>query len=275
MNNKLKKFIATSLASIILVFPMNSICANETINDADTDTSINLNLDKKEELKKKLTEQYQNDEEFQREKDELGEEIGQKMIDYMAERTLKRSPIRIKRGGNGSVFFVDMPYVKQINGYYCGPASVLQILYGMNKEDRVSGSSNKKKQETLGSNMGTRKNIGTYVSSMKNEINKYSDNNYVYKSGSNMTIDEFEDNLTYSLMYDAAPILHSKTKYLSYYNGKNLGHYISVDFINRSDDTVGLMDCNYNSKYSGQREVSLREAYNAISKESRYLIYLP
>ncbi|WP_187296306.1 C39 family peptidase [Tepidibacter mesophilus] len=235
-----------------------------------------LNLDKKEELKEELTQQYQNDEEFQIEKEELGEEIGQEMIDYMAERTLQRPPIRVKRSGNGSIFLVDIPYVKQINGYYCGPASVLQTLYAMNKEDEVSGSSDSSKQKTLGNSMGTKSGMGTYVYKVKNEINKYSDNDYVYKKGSDMTIDDFEDNLTYSLMYDAAPILHSKTKYLGYYNGKNLGHYINVDFINRSGDDVGLMDCNYDSDYSGHRDVSLEEAYNAISKESeRYLIYLP
>ena len=70
-------------------------------------------------------------------------------------------------------------------------------------------------------------------------------------------------------------VLHARTKYLSYYKGKNSGHYLSLDYVNRTSDMVRIVDCNYNSTYYGiHRDIPLLEAYNTIHEESdRYLIY--
>lgn len=70
-------------------------------------------------------------------------------------------------------------------------------------------------------------------------------------------------------------VKHAKTKYFTYYGGKNTGHYLSLDEVDRSSKKVRIVDCNYDNKYFGiHKNVSLKEAYNAVAVESgRYLIY--
>ena len=116
-----------------------------------------------------------------------------------------------------------------------------------------------------------------YVYQVRDALNKYNTGNqtYIYKQGSSMTLTGFEEAIANSLTYCKPVVLHARTEYLSYYGGKKSGHYISVDYINRTTDKVRLVDCNYNASYYGvHSNVSLSEAYNCISAVSgRYLIY--
>ncbi|SHJ89544.1 cysteine peptidase family C39 domain-containing protein [Paramaledivibacter caminithermalis] len=261
---KFKRFIALSMIFAML-FSVSSYAENaKDINQL------------RGKIEKKVRKEYEKDPEFQMEVRDLGEEVGEKMINQIIESRLKKALNSNVRGGNGSIFYVSVPLIKQNNYYYCGPANTLQAIYGLGKEDNVSGSSDSDKQYTLGANMGTKPGIGTYVYKVKNELNKYAEYDYIYEKGSNMTESEFRDNITYSLMYNYAPILHAKTEYLSYYNGYSTGHYITVNFINLDSQMVNLQDTNNKTEYYGSHEVPLSEAYNSISEPSnRYLIYLP
>lgn len=97
---------------------------------------------------------------------------------------------------------------------------------------------------------------------------------YTYQAGTNMTLTTFESNIANSLTSWKSVILHAKTEGLTYYNNHVSGHYLSLDYINRTTDSVRIVDCNYSNSYYGTHWVTLGEAYNAVTCESgRYLIY--
>ncbi|MCI5620496.1 MAG: hypothetical protein MR355_02865 [Lachnospiraceae bacterium] len=86
--------------------------------------------------------------------------------------------------------------------------------------------------------------------------------------------DTFENNIANSLTNSRPIVLHARTEYLTYYGGKSSGHYLSLDYVNRTSDLVRIVDCNYNGTYYGiHTNVSLSEAYAAISASGRYYIY--
>ena len=122
------------------------------------------------------------------------------------------------------------------------------------------------------------KEEGIMVYMVKNIMNYYSPiMKYRYLTNKNMTENDFRGRIETSLVYNAAPILHAQTKYLSYYGGKESGHYIVVSAYDRTTNKVTLKDCNYTDKYYGEQSVPLTEALDTITKDnkqSRYLIYL-
>lgn len=105
-------------------------------------------------------------------------------------------------------------------------------------------------------------------------LNKYSTKTYVFVEGSSLTEATFEQYIATSLTNCKPVILHARTKYIGYYGGHVSGHYLSLDYVNRTTDIVRIVDCNYNDSYYGIHYVSLSEAYKSIHDESgRYLIY--
>ena len=111
---------------------------------------------------------------------------------------------------------------------------------------------------------------------LRDLLNKYGKvgQRYIYETGSNMTCATFEHKVATSLTNCKPVVLHARTGYLGYYGGKNTGHYLRLDYINRTTDMVRIVDCNYNPQYYGVHMVTLQEAYNTIAQEGeRYLIY--
>lgn len=172
---------------------------------------------------------------------------------------------------NYNYAWVNTSLVQQINGYYCGPASVLMAIWGWG--GNVSGSTNTAKQNTLASAMGTTSSSGTYVYRVRDTLNSYLGSNfYSYYLGSSLDQTTFRVYVFNSLSKNRAPILHAKTEYLSYYNGHASGHYITATDFNYDNMTIRLHDCNNNSSYYGVRSVAWQQVYNSIYASGRYLI---
>ncbi len=116
-----------------------------------------------------------------------------------------------------------------------------------------------------------------YVYQVVNALNKYNKYNqkYIYASGATMSLNTFENNVANSLTACRPVILHARTEHITYYGGHSSGHYISLDYINRTTDMVRLVDCNYSNVYYGiHSNVDLSDAYDSIASSSgRYLIY--
>lgn len=263
----MKKILSLFLMVVIMGSSVMNVCA-EVSEEAIT----------REKIEKKVRGIYKNDFEFKREVEDLGEDSGEEMIQQIIKAEFKKNTEIQIRGGNfnGSEIYCEVPIIKQINGYYCGPATTLQTLYGIGVESQVSGNTDSIKQNTLGSNMKTQKGEGTLVYRLKNELNKYvSDNKYIYRSGESLTINEFSDAICGSLGPDRPVVLHSHTKYFKYYKGKNFGHYVNLDYMMVEQREVRIADPHYSSKYRGYHDVSLQEAYDSISKpvKTRYVIY--
>lgn len=220
----------------------------------------------------KVYQEYENDKQYQQMVSEYGEQYGKEFIQEVAE---SEKTVRI-RGGAGNDCYQFVKNIKQTKNYNCGSTTTLQTLYGLNSASAVNGSTDSAKIKTLDSEYNIDAQRSMYIYQVRDALNKYNKGNqkYVYATGKSMTISQFEDKVATSLTSCKPVVLHARTKYLSYYGGKASGHYLSLDCINRTSDTVRIVDCNNNSSYYGIHYVTLKEAYNSINAESgRYLIY--
>lgn len=222
--------------------------------------------------KEAVYQEYKTDEQYQM----MAAEYGEAYADAFLENVVESRNAVMPRGGGGNECYQHVTNIKQTKTYNCGSTTTLQTLYGLNSASAVTGSTDTAKIGTLDKEYNVDSQGSMMVYQVVNALNKYNKGNqkYIYAAASNMTIDQFENNIANSLTGCKPVILHAKTNYLSYYGGKSSGHYISLDYVNRTTDKVRLVDCNYNSSYYGVHQVPLSEAYNSIHAESgRYLIY--
>lgn len=178
---------------------------------------------------------------------------------------------------NDEVASVEAELVQQLNSYSCGPASAYMAIDGWGETGSIYGSSTEEKLRELASEMGTDRS-GTYVYRVTNGLNLYTtDYDYSYYLGQTMTEQEFRIYTFNSLSYGRAPLLHARTALLSYYNGHNSGHYITVTEFDYGTEQVRLHDPNYNDAYYGIHYVPYTEAYDSINVESNryYICYWP
>jgi len=196
---------------------------------------------------------------------------------FLTDVTNSKLTSTLLRSGGGNECYQYVTNVMQTTTNNCGSTSTLQTLYGLNSASTVSGSTNAAKIATLDAEYNVASQGSMMVYQVRDALNKYliGNKSYIYALGSGMTIDQFETNIANSLTYGKPVVLHARTGYLTYYGGKNLKHYLSLDYVNRTSDTVRIVDCNYDSTYYGiHNNVTLLDAYNTIHAESgRYLIY--
>lgn len=219
--------------------------------------------------------EYKEDSEFQRMLDAYGEEYAQQYIEDVVETMLYESKVR---GGGGNICYEYVKNIKQTKTYNCGSTTTLQTLYGLNSASNVKGSTDAAKIATLDAEYNVDAQGSMYVYQIVNALNKYTNLNstYRYKVGTSF-VSEYDllCTIANSLTYCRPTILHARTKYISYYEGKATGHYLSVDYANRTTRQVRIVDCNYNSAYYGiHNNIPISEVYKSIAAESgRYLIY--
>lgn len=217
----------------------------------------------------KIYEEYKDLREFQL----MREEYGQAYADDFLEAVLDSRLAELQRGGMGDVCYQYVKNLKQTKDYNCGPATILQTLYGIGCADAVSGSNDDEKVNNLTDDCKSNEKEGTMVYRATNVLNSYCNKGYIYEVCTQIAIDTFEEKVAASLTAGRPVLLHAKTGSFDYYGGKNSGHYISLDYINRTTKMVRVVDCNLDDKYYGVREVKLEEAYNSVHKESgRYII---
>lgn len=172
-------------------------------------------------------------------------------------------------GNNGQNLSTNVKLIHQTSDHNCGPTSILQVLYGMGRQNAVEGATDEKKIEKLEEYCKPTSEDGTFVYVVVNCLNQYTTYaNYRYLWGTEMTQAVFQSRLETSLYYNIAPILHARTEYLPYYGNHKSGHYIAVSEVDKANGTVRLSDCNWNYSYYGVHVVSVEEAYAAITKVS-------
>ena len=201
-----------------------------------------------------------------------GDNKGQEIIDLQQER-----------GGGGNECYQYVKNIRQTKTYNCGTTNVLQALYGMGYEDEVSGSTDAYKIQDIDTRYSIDSQGQTYVYQIRDALNYYIPGITSYKytevitdvnDENYMSISDFENIIATSLTNCKPVILHAVTSPLSYYNGHTNYHYICIDYINRTTDTVRIVDCHYSNSYYGVHYVSLQEAYETVTIESgRYIIH--
>ena len=216
-----------------------------------------------------IYEEYKDLKEFQL----MREEYGQEYTDDFLEAVLESRLAELQRGGMGDVCYQYVKNLKQTETYNCGPATILQTLHGIGCADAVSGSNDDEKVNNLTKECKSDSN-GTMVYIVTNVLNSYCNKGYIYEVCTNMAMDTFEAKIAASLTAGRPVLLHAKTGGFKYYGGKNSGHYISLDYINRTTKMVRVVDCNWDDKYYGVHEVTLEEAYKSVHEESgRFIIH--
>ncbi|MGN0375961.1 MAG: hypothetical protein ACI4EN_10725 [Butyrivibrio sp.] len=181
----------------------------------------------------------------------------------------------VARGGGGNECYQYVDNIRQTKTYNCGSTTVLQTLYGMGYEDNVPGNTNTEKIQYLDQvynvDLLGQADVNYMVNALNDNIPGLTTYSKTYIS-TNVTIVNFEQLIATSLT-NGKPVVvvASDTSKLTYYNGNSYGHYLSVDYINRTTDTVRIVDCHFNSAYYGVHYVDLQELYDATCRG--WLIY--
>jgi len=195
------------------------------------------------------------------------------MIDTIVSNALKPAP-RVTSGYDAWVN--NVPLITQSLTNNCGSASTLQTLYGLGKQNAISGSTDTAKQTTLnGSSYLNLGNDGIMVYRIADLLNSAAIKvgiGYAYVDGSTLSATQIQNLIWDSLAKNKPVILHARTQYLNYYNGHQSGHYIVVYGLDKYNGRVALADCNYNSAFGGFRTASINEVKAALPA-GRYLIY--
>lgn len=178
-------------------------------------------------------------------------------------------------GNNGQCLSTNVKLIQQTTHFNCGPTAALQVIYGMNRQGAVAGTTDAAKISTLMSDCDA-VSQGAVVYKLTNCLSKYSTiASYRYTEGRTMTQAEFQAKLETSLCYNVAPILHAHTDHLLYYNGNRYNHYIAVSEVDRTTGNVRLSDCNWRNEYFGVHVENIEKVYQSVAAESdRYLIYM-
>lgn len=168
-----------------------------------------------------------------------------------------------------------VPHHIQQTDYWCGPASILQIIDFNGKAGNVSGNNEYSKQKTLADESGT-VTAGANTLNLRNTLNKYLSHYFnVTAISSSKHYDTLWNIIDNNIFYDKQPVLVLvNTKYLPYYNGRTSYHYVVVDGMKKviddstskpvkSASTVRIVDPHYSSSYTGYHTVYFNDLYNA------------
>lgn len=173
------------------------------------------------------------------------------------------SALSTRLGGHKQL---SVPIKKQINDYYCGPASVRMVLlyHGIDQS-----------QSYIAGKIGTQP-AGSDVLPMRTYLNsQVGSGTYTYV---NVTELNFADGLTYSIDKGKPLICMVQTSKLPYYNGHRSVHFLvakGYDWSMAGSDsysTVTLNDPNNNSAYYGKRTCTWSEMNQALKATNGWYI---
>ena len=164
-------------------------------------------------------------------------------------------------------YLVSKYNIKQINTYYCGPATTLQMLKVSGKAGQVSGTTDAQKQKTLASNqyLGTDRDGATWINNIASTMNKLSPRSRawtqkVINKNDKDSLAHMQYFIRANHMYNYAVDYLVYPAELSYYPaGSRSGHYIYgsgiyYDSNNAADYNnirLRLNDPHYDDRYYG------------------------
>lgn len=231
-----------------------------------------------------LERRYENDSEYNRMCQDAPEMAEQYILDLAKEQLNNMNNRERYANSTGEQATCTVPVKKQTTTSNCSTATLLQTMYGLGLQGKISGSTAAEKMNTLynytsnktapGARVSSPSGKPLYVYEIANYLNsKLSVHKYSYTVGSSMSQSTFKRYVWNSLVNDRPVMLHAKTGYLDYYGSHNTSHYLSVDYYDKTNGKMRIKDCNYNSTYGGTHTVSVTDAYRTIHEESdRYLI---
>lgn len=253
----MKKVIIALLLTTLLL-GTTKVFALENLNEIDNYLLINSESKEKYELNQQISEQR----------------LNQIKLD---------SSNGIMPSGGGS--FISLTYLtgkeypnyRQETSYWCGPASIKQAVQWINN---TSNS-----QQVYATSMGTNSKEGSYVWKMARELNnRQSQHSYVYVDISTMNNkQDFWLMVQNDILMEKVPaIAHAKTNIFYMYNGKNLGHYLTLtgyyeDYLSSEFSYFEYVDSYYadygRGSVFGTHEVNFYDLYNSLHNTGRFMIW--
>lgn len=172
---------------------------------------------------------------------------------------------KLRAGGRRTV---SVPGYLQSNSYYCGPASVQNVL------SKINGSS--PSQSALASSMGTSSSYGTYVYKVANELASRTGFNYVSQSVYDRSVG---NSVVSSIDSGYIPIYNVDTKTLNSNYAFSSGHYIvgtGYDYSASGSSgysSIQYFDVYYGSAVTGYHWTTVTNMDNAIKANLGYYIW--
>ena len=149
--------------------------------------------------------------------------------------------------------------------YHCGPASALQALVANKKISYPSNTQSAVKQ--AGKDMGTNSS-GTYVYQITNYMNNHESSssvNYKSKGFTRYSYDKALDFVINCLASGRAPVMRVyNTSLMSYYNGAQYSHYVTITGVNTNTGKITVVDPHFSTKYRGVHTITLSEFYEVM-----------
>jgi|GEM_PF-2172979 len=234
-----------------------------------------------EDVELEVRKEYESNAEFIKDKQRLGDEWAEDLIQEITEMRINKLTKNSRRGETDAIQQVSIKVIEQPNEYSCGPTAVLNVLYTAGRASYVSGTTDNAKITTLSGSAycNTTENSGTSPDRLSLAINAFmttANKNYKYSSIYSST--DMNTYLHSSLQKGYAPIIHVNQSKLSYWDGYGGGHYLSVYYINLQDNVmkVGVSD-SYNGYYCshspylntfGLHILTIKELFNAANGKS-------
>lgn len=173
------------------------------------------------------------------------------------------------------------PMVKQMNTYFCGPASTLMALIGSGASSYYYTNDTTTlnnwqislaKEDILNA---TPQHTKTDIERITKVLNDNIPSKYGYKYKSKaFTIHSYSKALDFvstSLVNDAVPVLLIRdTSLLKYYKGASFSHYVVINYVDFNAETVMIKDPHYDSRYHGIHVISFDE-FEYLAKYSEDL----
>lgn len=181
-----------------------------------------------------------------------------------------RASVPFFLSSNGNIgYFYDEHYVQQDNGYYCGPATLANMLYIIN------GWANS--QSYYASGLGTTSANGTIVANFASYIDNFqSDNDYGWREILWDDTQLWNPIITDTVSYNVPLAVLIYTDHLSTYDGHRLNHYLTIrGFSGRYSGTKTIYytdswdDSGYGNNTIGRRIDTLSN----FMKGTTYLIW--
>ncbi|TKI57353.1 hypothetical protein E8L90_18880 [Brevibacillus antibioticus] len=223
-----KKFVsglvaATALSSVLLIpqaFAQGTGDNPEITEDKPTQEQIEAIPEKEELLERYIESKY---EKFERSD-----------IKNMSESEYPN--IAANKAGEKYRGTIGVDAFEQETNYYCGPATVKQVLHFINGKS--------KSQDQYAKELGTTK-AGTDFSLIDELLNKHQDRTkYVYKTHSSDEKHKFLDKIEYGIESDYPVLmdLHIKPSYMPIYNKPVEGHILNASGYDWRDWELRLTD---------------------------------
>ena len=169
---------------------------------------------------------------------------------------------------NTTFLGVNVPLIKQCANNYCGPTSVLQVLYGMNFDCSIFGDDLIEQMSTMAGYMNlTPGGNGASYADIHEKLNNYLEldaQGNCYKprwpgTDSTVALDCISD----SLSSGYPSILYFQGRLPNYNSFAD--HYVAIVGCDYESGLVVYSDCNYNSAYFGIHTAYIDEIYDSVS----------